>query len=104
MTAPDKPTESTSPIGTDAGLVWAHGIAALVMVGYVVLLGIVMAAKFHLPDWLGSTAWLTWGRLRYSHTQGIFFGWLGNAFLMFFYYAVPRLAERPVTSRALGWL
>jgi len=26
------------------------------------------------------------GRLRYNHTQGIFFGWLGNAFLAFFYY------------------
>jgi len=27
-----------------------------------------------------------------------------NAFLAFFYYAVPRLANRPVLSRKLGWL
>ena len=46
---------------------------------------------------------MTWGRLRYNHTEGIFFGWLGNAFLAFFYYAVPRLANRPVLSRKLGW-
>jgi cbb3-type cytochrome c oxidase subunit I len=88
---------------TEVGLMRAHAFVALAMVGYVALLGIVMAAKFHWPDWLGGSGWLTWGRLRYAHTQGVFFGWLGNAFLAFFYYAVPRLAERPVTSRALGW-
>ena len=51
-----------------------------------------------------SFAWLTWGRLRPAHVQGILFGWLGNAFLVFLYHAVPRLAGRPVTSRALGWV
>jgi cytochrome c oxidase cbb3-type subunit I/II len=85
------------------GLIRAHGLAALVMVGYTVLLGLAIALKFHLPDLMGRTDWLTWGRLRYAHTQGVFFGWLGNAFLMFLYYAVPRLAERPLTSRRLGW-
>jgi cbb3-type cytochrome c oxidase subunit I len=73
------------------------------MVIYTVLLGITMAIKFHHPDFLTTEPSLTWGRLRYAHTQGILFGWLGNAFLAFMYYAVPRLAERPVTSRALGW-
>ena len=47
--------------------------------------------------------WLSWGRIRYAHTQGLFFGWLGNAFLAFLYFAVPRLAGRPVTSVGLGW-
>ena len=42
--------------------------------------------------------WLSWGRLRYDHTQGILFGWLGNAFLAFLYHAVPVLTGRPVTS------
>jgi cbb3-type cytochrome c oxidase subunit I len=91
-------------IRTETALVQAHGLAALAMVIYTVLLGIVMAIKFHHPDFLTTEPWLTWGRLRYAHTQGILFGWLGNAFLAFMYYAVPRLAERPVTSRFLGWL
>jgi cbb3-type cytochrome c oxidase subunit I/cbb3-type cytochrome c oxidase subunit II len=97
---------SASPQGihTETALVKAHGLAALAMVVYSVLLGIVMAIKFHHPDFLTTEPWLTWGRLRYAHTQGILFGWLGNAFLAFMYYAVPRLAERPITSRALGWL
>lgn len=91
-------------IRTESGLVRAHGLAALAMVAYSALLGLAIAAKFVWPDWLASEAYLTWGRLRYAHTQGIFFGWLGNAFFVFLYYAVPRLAERPITSRGLGWL
>jgi cytochrome c oxidase cbb3-type subunit I/II len=89
---------------TESGLIRAHGLAALVMVVYSALLGLAVGLKFHWPDFLGDTSWLTWGRLRYGHTQGIFFGWLGNAFLAFFYHAVPRLASRPVTSRTLGRL
>ena len=89
---------------TEAGLIRAHGVAALAMVVYSALLGLTVSLKFHWPDFLADTSWLTWGRLRYGHTQGIFFGWLGNAFLAFFYYALPRLAGRPVTGRGLGWL
>jgi cytochrome c oxidase cbb3-type subunit I/II len=87
---------------TETGLLRAHGLAALAAVLYAVLLGAAMALKFHWPEFLGDEPWLTWGRLRYAHTQGILFGWLGNAFLAFLYHAVPRLAGRPVTSRALG--
>ena len=89
---------------TEVGLVRAHGLAALAMVLWSALLGTAVALKFHLPELMGRLPWLTWGRLRYAHTQGIFFGWLGNAFLMFLYHAVPRLAGRPVVSRRLGWL
>jgi cbb3-type cytochrome c oxidase subunit I len=88
---------------TETGLVRAHGLAALAMVLYSALLGLAVGLKFHWPEFLGDTPWLTWGRLRYGHTQGILFGWLGNAFLAFLYHAVPRLAGRPVTGRRLGW-
>jgi cytochrome c oxidase cbb3-type subunit I/II len=88
---------------TEDQLVRAHGYAALAMVVYSALLGTVVSLKFHMPDFLGEVSWLTSGRLRYDHVQGIFFGWLGNAFLVYLYYAVPRLAGRPVTSRKLGW-
>ena len=98
------PDVSPDVPATESGLIRAHGLAALAMVVYSALLGLTIGLKFHWPDFLGDTSWLTWGRLRYGHTQGIFFGWLGNAFLAFFYHAVPRLAGRPVTSRALGWL
>lgn len=84
-------------------LVRAHVFASLVTLVISVLFGITVATKFSFPEFLGGHSWLTWGRLRYNHTQGIFFGWLGNAFLAFFYYAVPRLTNRPVLSRTLGW-
>ncbi len=84
-------------------LVRAHVYASVVTLVISVLFGITVATKFSFPEFLGSHPWLTWGRLRYNHTQGILFGWLGNTFLAFFYYAVPRLANRPVLSRKLGW-
>ena len=85
---------------------WSVGTVSLLWRAFSTLrlLGIVMAIKLHQPDWLGEYAWLTWGRIRYSHTQGLFFGWLGNAFIAFLYYVVPRLADRPVTSVGLGWV
>ena len=89
---------------TFAPLIRWHGYAALACVFYVVLLGLAMSIKLHTPDWLGGIPWLSWGRLRYAHTQGLFFGWLGNAFLAFLYFVLPRLAGRPVTSEHLGWV
>src|SRR5215469_7103202 len=80
-----------------------HIYAALAAVLYVALVGLLMSLKLHEPELFTTVPWLTWGRIRAAHTQGIFFGWLGNAFLAFLYYAVPRLANRPVTSVAVGW-
>jgi len=88
---------------TEYDLIAWHGHAALITVMISALFGLLVAAKFNFPTFLGGHAWETWGRLRYNHTQGIFFGWLGNAFIAFCYYVVPRLTNRPVTSRRLGW-
>jgi cbb3-type cytochrome oxidase subunit 1 len=83
----------------------AHGIAALVMVFVALLFGIVASVEMWKPDISGGIVALTWGRLRYDHTQGILFGWLGNAFFAFLYWAVPVLTGRAVLSRRLGqWL
>jgi len=99
-------TDSREPAyRVDTQLVYAHGIAALVTLLIAVVFGIVVSLQFFLPDLTGSWLPLGWGRLRYAHTQGIMFGWLGNAFLAFLYHAVPVLTARPVTSQRLGrWL
>ena len=88
---------------TEYDLIRWHGHAALLTVVISALFGILVATKFNFPTFLGGHAWETWGRLRYNHTQGIFFGWLGNAFIAFLYYVTPRLTNRTVTSRGLGW-
>src|SRR5579871_2286236 len=86
---------------TEYALIRAHVHASVVTVLISALFGLLASTKLHTP--FGGDAWSTWGRLRYNHTQGIFFGWLGNAFLAFIYYVVPRLTNRPVSSRKLGW-
>ncbi len=89
----------------DTALVHAHGIAALVTLLLSVTFGIVVAFQLIYPDLGAGRPWLSWGRLRYSHTQGIMLGWLGNAFFAFLYHAVPILSGRAVTSARLGhWL
>ena len=89
----------------ESDLVKAHGLAALVTLFLSVTFGITIALQLWFPDLGAGTPWLSWGRLRYAHTQGIMLGWLANAFFAFLYHAVPRLTGRPVTSPQLGrWL
>src|SRR5580704_3101932 len=86
-------------------LVYAHGLAAIVTLFIAVTFGIIASIELLAPDISGGSPWLTWGRLRYDHTQGIMLGWLGNAFFAFLYHAVPLLTGRPVTSVRLGqWI
>lgn len=85
-------------------LVRAHGFAALAALLVSVVFGILVAVLFVHPDLTQGSEALSWGRLRYAHTQGIMLGWLGNAFLAFLYYGVPILTGRPVTSARLGWV
>lgn len=92
----------TGPI--EHKLIKAHCLAAVATLLISIVFGSMVSMKFHSPDAMASEPWMTWGRLRYNHTQGIFFGWLGNAFLMFLYHAVPKLAGRPVLGRSLGWV
>ncbi|MCB1671033.1 MAG: cbb3-type cytochrome c oxidase subunit I [Gammaproteobacteria bacterium] len=99
----EQPTTIDSSIPVDTLLVRAHGLAAFVALLLAVVFGIVVSLQFFWPDF--SSLLPSWGRLRYSHTQGIMLGWLGNAFLAFLYHAVPILSGRPVTSHRLGlWL
>ncbi len=91
-----------APVATK--LLRAHAFAAVAALLLSSLFGTLVAIKLVRPEFLGGEVWSTWGSLRASHTQGILFGWLGNAFLAFLYFAIPRLAGRAVLSRRLGWL
>ena len=100
--------ETANPVAAPAvetRLVYAHGLAAIVTLLISVTFGILASLELLLPDLAGNHVWLSWGRLRYDHTQGIMLGWLGNAFFAFLYHAVPLLTGRPVTSVRLGqWI
>ena len=93
----------TAPV--EMRLVYAHGLAAIVSLLISVSFGILASIELLAPNLAGNPPWLSWGRLRYDHTQGILLGWLGNAFFAFLYHAVPLLTGRPVFSARLGqWL
>ena len=89
----------------ETSLVYAHGVAALATLFVSVAFGILASIQLLSPETGAGTPWLSWGRIRYAHTQGIMLGWLGNAFFAFLYHAVPILSGRTVTSVTLGrWL
>jgi len=92
---------SAGPV-VEGSLVYAHGLAAIVTLLVSVVFGGLAALELLVPDLAGDTSWLTWGRIRYSHTQGIMLGWLGNAFFAFLYHGVPVLTGRRVVSVKLG--
>ena len=84
-------------------LIRAHTFAAFAGLLLSAIFGLLVSIKFHAPSFLDGHGWDTWGRLRYDHTQGILYAWLGNAFIAFLYYAVPVLTRRGFTSARLGW-
>ena len=89
----------------DTQLIRAHGIAALATLLISVAFGLIASIELLLPDLFAGAPFLSWGRVRYAHTQGVMLGWLANAFFAFLYHAVPLLSGRPVTSPLLGrWL
>ena len=89
----------------ETSLVYAHGVAALATLFVSVAFGILASIQLLSPETGAGTPWLSWGRIRYAHTQGIMLGWLGNAFFAFLYHAVPILTGRSITSATLGrWL
>ena len=94
-----------APPSVETRLVYAHGLAAIVTLLISVAFGALASIELLAPDLAGHSPFLTWGRLRYDHTQGIMLGWLGNAFFAFLYHSVPLLTGRRVTSLKLGqWM
>lgn len=67
------------------------------------LIGLLVSIKFHNPGFLGETAWLTFGRLRPVHVNGVIFGAFSTPVLGMLYYLVPRLCGRPMAKEAWGW-
>ena len=63
---------------------------------------LVIAAKLQYPTFLGSVSWLTYGRMRPVHTNGMLFGWLLAADMGLIYYLVPRLCGVKLWSEKLG--
>jgi cytochrome c oxidase cbb3-type subunit 1 len=55
-------------------------------------LGVIVSTKFNYPEFLGDTPWLTFGRLRPIHVNGVIWGAFSTLFIALCFYIVPRLA------------
>ncbi|HEX8598322.1 MAG TPA: cbb3-type cytochrome c oxidase subunit I [Chloroflexia bacterium] len=64
--------------------------------------GLIAATQMISPDFLAGIPFLTFGRLRVMHTNGVLFMWLSMAQLGAFLYIVPRLCGTKIYSEVLG--
>jgi cytochrome c oxidase cbb3-type subunit I len=68
------------------------------------LVGVVVAVKFSLPDWLGSFPWLTFGRLRPVHLNTVVFGWVSLAGAGVIIWLTGRLCRTQIRWAGLLYL
>src|SRR3989475_13339674 len=54
-------------------------------------IGVLISTKFNYPEFLGDTSWLTFGRLRPMHVNGVIWGAFSTLFIGLCHYIVPRL-------------
>ncbi len=62
------------------------------------IFGLLVSFKFHSPDFLGTEALLTFGKLRPLHLNIIAYGWLSFAALGIALWLVPRLTRVPLQN------
>ncbi|HEY7649384.1 MAG TPA: cbb3-type cytochrome c oxidase subunit I [Methylomirabilota bacterium] len=65
--------------------------------------GVLVSTKFNYPEFLGSQAWSTFGRLRPVHVNGVIWGAFSTLFFGLAYYITPRLAGVPVWKAQWGY-
>ncbi|MHB1325207.1 MAG: cbb3-type cytochrome c oxidase subunit I [Thermoleophilia bacterium] len=64
--------------------------------------GFILAVKFFQPTFLTHQSWLTFGRLRPAHVNGLLFGFLSSGLIAGMLYVMPRLCRAPLKSPTLA--
>jgi cytochrome c oxidase cbb3-type subunit 1 len=64
--------------------------------------GVTISGLFNFPDYLGTSEYLTFGRLRPLHVNGVIFGAFSTLFIGLCYYVLPRLCGVPVWKASWG--
>ena len=65
-------------------------------------MGLIAAMEMISPDFLAGIPYLTFGRLRPMHVNGVLFMWLSMAQIGAFFYIVPKLCGVKLHSEVLG--
>ena len=77
---------------------WAS--LAFLVVGVAMLA--IASMQFIVPDMLGGSAWLSYGRLRPAAVHLLLYGWLTLGLIGAMYYAVPRLTGENLTDPSVA--
>ena len=64
--------------------------------------GVIVSTKFTYPEFMGTQAWSTFGRLRPVHVNGVIWGAFSTLFIGLAYYVTPRLAGVRVWGERWG--
>ncbi len=86
---------------TDVAARWFL-VSAICYFFIVGIIALAIAAKFCWPEMLGTVPYLSYGRLRPLHVNGMLFGWLLAADMGLSYFFIPRLCGVPLWSEKLG--
>lgn len=104
----NKSVEARSSAASEPALVHDDTTAKWFLISsiaYFFIVGIIavtIAAKFVWPSLLGTVQYLTYGRLRPLHVNGMLFGWLLAADMGLSFFMVPRLCAVKLWSEKLG--
>jgi len=96
-------TSISQPI-VNLGLIRAHTIMGFVFLIIAMLMGIFYALQLNNLYPFPGIEFLSPGRIRMIHTNGVAYGFIVNCFLAALYWAVPRLTKTRILDDRLGWL
>ena len=96
------PVGRTETVSYDNEIVrkFAMAAAGWGIIGF--LIGIIIAIKLYLPDFLAGIDFLSYGRLRPLHTNAVIFAFAGNAIFFGVYYSLQRLCKARMYSDLLS--
>lgn len=89
-------------VAYDNAIVRLFAIAAMGwgIIGF--LVGVLVAIKLFIPEFLGGYDFLAYGRLRPLHTNAVIFAFAGNAIFFGVYYSLQRLCKARMFSDILS--
>ena len=84
-------------------LVAAHLYISILYMIIVVLAGLAYSLQFIDLFPFERIEFLSPGRIRMVHTQGVAYAWTANIFFALIMYVIPKLTKKPILSVKMGW-
>ena len=99
-----EPNNSDSPLVPYSLVKW-HLYISIAYILVVVIAGLGYSAQFIDLYPFKGVEFLSPGRVRMVHTQGVAYAWIANIFFAIMYYMIPKLTNKPILSEKSGqWI